>query len=113
MVTELEELEHIGAGLAKLDLTLGFEDGDTGKSKSEEWFELWGLVAPSKQSVELSSHVALLQTQHNKGALGRLLLYEMTTMKMTVRPFKSITDTDSLFLASFVLYVVWTNLLKS
>lgn len=36
MVAELEELEHIGAGLAKLDLTLGFEDGDTGERKSEE-----------------------------------------------------------------------------
>lgn len=61
MVAELEELEHIGAGLAAPGLTLRFEDDKAGESKSEDWFQLRGL-APSKQSVDLSSHIAPLCT---------------------------------------------------
>lgn len=58
MVTKLEELKNIRAGLGELDLAQVPEDSKARQSKIQKWFELGGLESPSEQSIELSSHIA-------------------------------------------------------
>lgn len=68
MVTKLEEVKNIRAGLGELDLAQVLEDSKARQSKIQKWFELGGLVSPSEQSIELSSHIAfflLYNSRHN------------------------------------------------
>lgn len=101
MVAKVKELNYIGPGLRKPDLTLVFYHGQARHGYFDKWFEFCRLEGSSEESIRLLSHdcsylfddclkelfflVCSVNrkwfegvTDENKRVLARLLLYVMT-----------------------------------
>lgn len=56
MVTELKDLNDVGAGIGALDFALFLKDGESRDSKIDKRIEFGGLEGSTKQSIKLLSH---------------------------------------------------------